>query len=162
MRKIVLLFLLSGFGAFAQDLKEASSDKTSIMEGRLRDLKPTVEKTLENGAILSIWILKSDKDATSFIAKATVKQEIATPKEGMRTIKATFNYAQGKLSGVDYKETNVVQNPAPSVKKFEKIIAFTDNIQTSPAAGSLPEIEKFIADITSEITKIHESNVNSK
>lgn len=163
MRKLLLFFLLPAIAVFAQDPKDASSDKASVMEGLLRHTKPTLEKKLPNGANIAIWILKTDESgAKPVLAKANVKQEIATAKEGSITKKAQFNYDKGILINVDFKETEIVQNPTPSVKTNNAIFAYASGVQTSPHPGSMPAVEKFIADCAAEITILYQAYVNQK
>ena len=99
MKNVVFALLLTASGAFAQDLKEASSEKPSILEARLRDAKPAVETKLSDGASARIWIETANENRQARLAKALVKSEKSTKNEGSLTVKATFLYENGQLLG---------------------------------------------------------------
>ncbi len=162
MRKLVFLFLLISVGSHAQvDPKEASSDRAAMIEGRLRDSKPTVVKKLSDGTELSVWILAvktADNTSVNQVARALAKRQTALSDEGKKTEKADFSFENSKVSEVHYTETKIVQKPTPSVSNNKKEIVFTDGTQTSPAVGSFPEIESFVNECLSEINKIPVGN----
>ncbi|NUY82282.1 hypothetical protein HUK80_15360 [Flavobacterium sp. MAH-1] len=161
MKKLLWLALLVSCNVFAQDEKDAASDKASLMEGRLRDAKPTFETKLADGTQLSVWTLPV-KDAsgksTQQIVRASAKNDIRQPNEGIKSIKSEFNFASGKISDALYNETLIVQSPTPSVTSKKKEFVFTDGVQSSPTVGSIPEIEVFINNVLSEIAKISASS----
>lgn len=166
MKNLLLIWLgLTCSNLLAQDLKEASSDKAAVLEGRLRDAKPAIETKLAEGTSISIWIIASknaDGSQQSQIAKACAKNSISQANEGIRTITADFNYDNGKISGVQYNETLIIQNPTPSVSTKKKEFVFTDGVQTSPNPGSVPELETYIAKCLSQINQASENHVNSR
>lgn len=161
MKKLLLLALLASCSAFAQDEKDAASDKASLMEGRLHDAKPTFETKLSDGTQLSVWTL-SIRDANGQsvrqIVRAAAKNDIRQPNEGIKSIKSEFNFANGKISDALYNETLIVQSPTPSVTSRKKEFVFTDGSQSSPVAGSAPEIEAFVNNVLAEIAKISVSS----
>ncbi|MBD3582965.1 hypothetical protein [Flavobacterium selenitireducens] len=166
MKNLLLIWLaLVGCPLLAQDMKEASSDKTAVLEGRLRDAKPTIETGLPDGTKISIWTIssvKADGSPGKHIAKACAKNEIPQTGEGIRTIATDFHYANGVVSGVQYNETLVIQNPTPSVSTKKKEFIFTDGIQTSPIPGSSPELEKLVKDCLAQIDKAFDNHVHTQ
>jgi len=150
---------------YAQDLKEASSDKSAVLEGRLRGEKPAIETKLANGTAISVWISggkNPEGQASDKIAKAQADSKTMLSNEGIKTVKVDFVYDDGKLARAVYQETTIIQHPTPSVASNKKEFVFTDGLITSPAAGTHPEMETVVNTCVSQIQKAFENHVRTR
>lgn len=161
-----ILLLIAGLivsAAPAQDLKDSASDKAALIEGQLRDTKPSAEITTSDGTKIAIWTV-SQKDGPDAsvrqIAKASARKETALEKEGIRKTTVQFAYDNGVLQTANYAETVIIQNPTPSVTSKKKDFLYTNGELSSPAKGAFPEMEALLDSCLSAIQKTLSSHVN--
>jgi|GEM_PF-2570661 len=166
MKKALIIWLvLSGAQLSAQDLKDASSDKTALLEGRLRGSKPTIEEKMNDGSAVSIWILpvaKPDGTTENQVVKAQASNNVRQANAGIKTTTTDFHYENGLLLRAQHNETVVVQNPSPVVTTSKKEFLYKDGVMTSPAAGSAPEIEPYLNECLAFITKACKQYVSTR
>lgn len=164
MRTLLALFLfyLPAPG-FAQDMKDASSDRSSVIEGLCRDRKPTIAK-----GNISVWTIPSkpgdscvSSKVRESLVKAVVKSEsgLGAGKTEKRTL--SFYYAKNELCKVRYVQTIVDTKGENKVTSSSRDFLFANKQQTFPVPGAhTTDAEKLIADTDSEIAKLYQSYVN--
>lgn len=158
----LLLFYLPALG-FSQDMKDAASDRSSVVEGLCRDRKPAVTK-----GNISVWTVPSKPEDSCVspriresLVKAVVKSEsgLGAGKTVKRTL--SFYYAKNELCKVRYAQTTIDTNGENKVTSSSRDFLFANKQQTFPAPGvHTADAEKLIADTDSEIAKLYQSHVN--
>lgn len=156
----LLLFYLPALG-LAQDMKDAASDRSSVIEGLCRDRKPAITK-----GNISVWTIPSKPEDSSVssriresLVKAVVKSESDLGAGKKAALTLSFYYAKNELCKVRYAQTTI--DAWSTVTSSSRDFLFADKQQAFPAPGAhTAEAEKLIADTDSEIAKLYQSYVN--